>query len=192
VREGSVTIIMITASQLTAGMTVLLSKKPYRVDSVVKVTLQKENPMIKVKLEQLETHEVIEKNFRPTQEVENVALEDHKLEFLYVEDGSFVFLDIVDLELHRVKKDLLGRQTRYLKEGVELKATCFGQTILTVEIPQFLELMVSSVDTKEDKKRGTLRLATLETGAQMEVPPFVEVGDVLKVDTASDEYVQRV
>ncbi len=183
---------MILASQLTAGMTIILSKKPYKVDSVVKVTLQKANPIVKVKLEQLETHEIIEKNFRPTQELEDVSLEEHKLEFLYIEDGDYVFLDIGTLDLHKVRDDVLGRQIRYLKEGVDVKAICYGQTILAIEIPQFLELMVTSVETKEDKKRGSLRIAALETGAQLEVPPFVEAGDVLKVDTSTDEYVQRV
>jgi elongation factor P len=183
---------MILANQLTAGMTIILSKKPYKVDSVVKVTLQKANPIIKVKLEQLETHEIVEKNFRPTQELEDVSLEEHRLEFLYVEDRNFVFLDIGTLDLHKVREDILGRQTRYLKEGVDVKAICYGKTILAIDIPQFLELMVSSIEIKEDKKRGSLRIAILETGAQLEVPPFVEAGDVLKVDTSTDEYVQRV
>jgi elongation factor P len=183
---------MILASQITAGMTILLAKKPYKVESVVKVTLQKSNPIIKVKLEQLETHEFVEKNFRPTQEIEDVALEDHKLEFLYVEGSDYAFLDIGTLDLHKVPGAILGRQIRYLKEGVDVKAVCYGQTILAIEIPQFLELMVSSIETKEDKKRGSLRIAVLETGAHLEVPPFVEAGDVLKVDSSTDEYVQRV
>ena len=154
---------MILASQLTAGMTIILSKKPYRVDSVVRVTLQKANPLVKVKLEQLETHEIVEKNFRLTQELEDVSLEEHRLEFLYIEDGEHVFLDIGTLDLHKVKDEVLGRQTRYLKEGIDVKAVCYGQTILAIEIPQFLELMVTSIDTKEDKKRGTLRIAIVET-----------------------------
>jgi elongation factor P len=183
---------MILASQLTAGTTILLSKKPYRVDSVVKMTLHKTNPIIKAKLEQLETHTFVEKNFRPTQELEDATLEEHKLQFLYVEDKGFVFLDMGTLDLRKVSQDALGSQTRYLKEGVDVKATCYGETILAIEIPQFLELMVSSVEVKEDKKRGSLRTAVLETGARLEVPPFVEAGDVLKVDTSTDEYIQRV
>lgn len=183
---------MITANQLTAGMTIILSKKPYRVESVVKVTLQKENPLVKVKLQQLETLESLEKNFRPTQEIENVTFEEHKLEYLYPEDKEFVFLDVGTLDLHKVSKNTLGQKTAYLKEGTEVKGTFFGDTVFSMEMPQFLELMVTAIETVEDKKRGTLRLAVIETGAQLEVPPFVEVGDVIKIDTQTDEYVQRV
>ena len=83
----------------------------------------------------------------------------------------------------------------YLKEGVELKASFYGNTTFAVELPQFLELMVSKTeDRPEDvssSSNGT-KIATLETGAKIEVPSFIEVGDNIRVDTKTDEFIHRV
>jgi elongation factor P len=184
---------MVLASQLVVGTTVMIAKKPYRVESVVKVTAQKANPFVKVKLHNLLEQEVIERNFRPTQELEEVALEEHKLEYLYHEGKSFVFLDTGTLDIAKVPYSVMGSKSRYLKEGIEVKGSCFGATIFTVELPQFLELMVSAIDSEEGGRQGGgTRTATLETGAKLEVPPFIDVGDIIKVDTRLEEYIQRV
>jgi elongation factor P len=185
---------MVLASQLTSGMTIMMAKKPYRVDSAVKVTAQKANPFVKVKLRNLVSQETVEKNFRLTQELEEVALEEHRLEYLYPEDDGHVFLDVGTLDVMKVPKDVVGGKVHYLKEGIEVKGSCFGPTIFAVDLPQFLELMVSSVETKEESGRqgGGARIAVLETGARLEVPPFIDVGDVIKVDTRLEEYIQRV
>jgi elongation factor P len=184
---------MVLASQLTSGMTIMMAKKPYRVESAVKVTAQKANPFVKVKLRCLTSQEIVEKNFRLTQEVEEVALEEHRLEYLYPEGDSYVFLDIGTLDILKILKDVIGTKVHYLKEGIEIKGSCFGNTIFSVELPQFLELMVSSIESGEETGRqGGARVAVLETGAKLEVPPFIDVGDVIKVDTRLEEYIQRV
>lgn len=185
---------MVLASQLTSGMTIMMVKKPYRVESAVKVTAQKANPFVKVKMRNLLSQEVVEKNFRPSQELEEVALEEHRLEYLYPEGKDHVFLDIGTLDVMKVPKEVIGRKVHYLKEGIEVKGSCFGSTIFAVDLPQFLELMVSSIETKEEtgKQGGGARIAVLETGASVEVPPFIDVGDVIKVDTRLEEYIQRV
>ena len=80
------------------------------------------------------------------------------------------------------------------KEGVDLKASFYGDTVFAVELPQFLELMVSKIEQSKSSKvdRASVKLAILETGAKIEVPPFIEVGDIIKVDTKTAEYIQRV
>lgn len=185
---------MVLASQLTSGMTIMMAKKPYRVESAVKVTAQKANPFVKVKLRHLVSQETVEKNFRPTQELDEVALEEHRLEYMYPEGDNHVFLDMGTLDVMKVPEDVIGGKVHYLKEGIEVKGSCFGPTIFAVDLPQFLELMVSSVETGEEtgKQGGSARIAILETGARLEVPPFIDVGDVIKVDTRLEEYIQRV
>lgn len=171
----------------------MMAKKPYRVESVVKVTAQKANPFIKVRLRHLVTREAVEKNFRPIQELDEVSLEEHRLEYLYPEGKDYVFLDVGTLDIMKVPGDVIGNKVHYLKEGIEVKGSCFGPTIFAVDLPQFLELMVSSIEIGEEKgKGGGSRIAILETGAQLEVPPFIDVGDVIKVDTRIEEYIQRV
>jgi elongation factor P len=185
---------MVQSSQLAPGSTVSINGRLYRVESVVKVTVAKGNPFIKVKLRDIESQELIEKNFKPTQDVDEVQLQERKLEFLYPEKKHYVFIDVASLDQIAVPQQIIGNKVNYLKEGVEVKASFYGSQIFALELPQFLELMiVNMVGEKEGKKTQTAsRVAQLETGAKVEVPPFIEVGDIIKVDTKIDEYIQRV
>lgn len=185
---------MVTSAQLTPGMTVSISGKLYRVESSVKVTVPKGSPFIKSKLRDLESSQVVEKNFKPNQDVDEVVLQERRLEYLYPEGKQYLFLDIGNLEQVMVPSAIIGNKVNYLKEGIEIKAEMFKTTIFAVMLPQFLELMVVGIETVAASARGTAasKVAQLETGAKIDVPPFVEVGDIIKVDTESEEYIQRV
>lgn len=183
---------MTTSNQITPGMTISHSGKLYRVESSVKVTVAKGSPFIKTKLKNLVTEEVVEKNFKLDQSVKVVSLTEKKLEFLYTEGKDYLFLDIESLEQINVSSDVVGLRADYLKEGVEVKASFYGDTIFSIDLPQFLELMVvSSEEGKKPVSDGT-KVIVLETGAKVVSPPFVEVGDIIKVDTKTNEYIQRV
>ena len=185
---------MVASSQLIPGMTVCISGKLYRVDSAVKVTVPKGSPFIKTKLRDLGSSKVSEKNFKPDQDVEEVVLQERRLEYLYPEGKQYVFMDIGNLDQIMVPSSIIGNKVNYLKEGTEIKAEMYKTSIFTVELPQFLELMVVGVDSAAENVRGstTSKIAELETGARIEIPPFIEVGDIIKVDTESEEYIQRV
>ncbi len=186
---------MVSSQQLTPGMTVSVDNKLFRVESVVKVTAPKGQPFIKTKLRDLSGEKVLEKNFKVGQEVKDVALEERHLEYLYLEGKNYLFLDIGNLEQVLVPPDVISDKVNFLKEGIELQATFYGDTIFSVELPQFLELMVSKTDASSDKAAAlsnATKEAILETGAAIEVPPFIEAGDVIKVDTRTKEYIQRV
>lgn len=180
-------------TQISPGMVISLKGELYRVDSSVKVTA-KGPPFIKTKLRNLITDEVVEKNFKPTQAVDEVFLDERELEFLYLEGKNYLFLDVKKLEDVLVPPSVIGQKVNFLKEGVQIKAIFYGDTVFSVELPQFLEIMVSK--TEESKEKITVsnatKVATLETGAKIQVPLFVEVGDIIKVDTDSGEYIQRI
>jgi elongation factor P len=184
---------MATSNTIAPGMTISINGKLFRVESCVKVTVPKGAPFIKTKLRDMSNGDILEKNFKPNQPVKDVTLTEKKLEFLYIEGSDYLFLDIGNLENILIPADLIGSKINYLKEGVDLKASFYGDTIFSVELPQFLELMV--VRTESDGRlaasNGT-KIAILETGAKIEVPPFIEAGDIIKVDTRTDEYIQRV
>lgn len=184
---------MNTQTTITPGMVISLKKELYRVDSCVKVTA-KGPAFIKAKLRHLITDEVLEKNFKPNQEVEEVFLGERQLEFLYVEDKDFLFLDVENLSQVAVVPSVVGKSVDFLKEGVQVKAVFYGDTVFSVDLPQFLELMVAK--TEESKEKITVsnatKVATIETGAKIQVPLFVEVGDIIKVDTKNSEYIQRI
>ena len=185
---------MITSNQITPGMTLSIDGKIYRVESSVKVTVAKGVPFIKTKLKNLMTDELVEKNFKLQQQVEDVNLTERRLEYLYLEGKDYLFLDIGNLDQVLVPPDVIGDKVHYLKEGTELKAMFYGKAIFSVELPQFLELMVVKTEESDDAVHvaNATKIAVLETGARIEVPLFVESGDIIKVDTQTNEYIQRV
>jgi elongation factor P len=185
---------MAASKQIAPGMTISVANKLYRVESCVKVTVPKGASFLKAKLKDLTTGELIEKNFKPDQAVQDVSLIERKLEYLYLEGKNYLFLDINNLDQVLVPPGVVADKMHYLKEGVELKASFYGDSIFAIELPQFLELMVAKVESTKVTKgdRAGLKVAVLETGAKIDVPPFIEVGDIIKVDTKTDEYIQRV
>lgn len=186
---------MATSNHITPGMTISLNGKLYRVEASVKVTVAKGTPFIKTKLRDLAEDKVIEKNFKLNQAVKDVSLVEKRLEFLYLEAKDYLFLDIGNLEHVLVPPEVIGDNVQFLKEGIELRATFYGDTVFAVELPQFLELMVAKIEPKEHISHITgnqVRTAILETGAKIEAPPFIESGDIIKVDTKTSEFIQRV
>lgn len=181
---------MTTASQISPGMTLNIDGKIFRVESSVKVTLAKAHPFVKTKLRNLITDETIEKNFKLDQPIQEVSLVERALEFLYPEGKEYLFLDIGNLEQSLVPLQTLGDKIHFLKEGIQVKAMFYGETIFAIELPQFLELMVVKIEGTQAAS-GT-KQAVLETGAKISVPLFIESGDVIKVDTQTNEYIQRV
>jgi elongation factor P len=184
---------MTTANQITPGMTLNFDGKIYRVESSVKVTVAKGTPFVKTKLRNLITDETIEKNFKLDQTVQEVSLIERFLEFLYPEGKKYLFLDIGNLEQVEVPASILADKVHYLKEGIQLKAMFYGDTIFAVELPQFLEIMVVKTEGSDaSASSASTKRAVLETGAKIDVPLFIESGDVIKVDTQTNDYIQRV
>ncbi len=183
-----------TSNQISPGITISLDNEIFRVESAVKVTVAKGVPFIKTKLKNLITEEIIERNFKLDQEVKEVSLEERLLEFLYMEGKDYLFLDVEQLAQVLVSAHVIGDKVNFLKESTQLKALFYGDTIFSVELPQFLELMVVKTETPQSTVAvaNSNKYAILETGAKVEVPLFVESGDIVKVDTATCEYIQRV
>lgn len=183
-----------TSNQITPGMILNVDGKIYRVESAVKVTVAKGVPFIKTKLKNLISDELIEKNFKLNIQVDEVSLVERRLEFLYTEGKDYLFLDVGNLEQVLVPTNVIGDKVHYLKEGTDIRAMFYGDAIFSVELPQFLELMVVKTEPSESAAAvaNATKTAILETGAKIEVPMFVETGDIIKVDCHTNEYIQRV
>jgi len=185
---------MVASNNINPGMILSIGDKLYRVESSVKVTVPKGVPFIKVKMRDLTTNALTEKSFKLNQEVKDVLFTERRLEFLYPEGKGYLFLDVGNLDKVQIPTQIVGKKVNFLKEGVELKAAFYGSTVFSVELPQFLELMISKIEESESRAlpANATRVAILETGARIEVPPFIEAGDIIKVDTKTEEYIQRV
>jgi elongation factor P len=185
---------MVLSNQIHPGMVISVNGKLYRVETNVKVTVPKGAPFIKAKLRDITTNQLVEKSFKLNQTIKDVAFLERKLEFLYLEGADYLFLDIGNLDQVLVPSEVIGDKVNFLKEGVDVHASLYGDTVFSVELPQFLELMVSKMEDGEGRSTGAngTRIAVLETGAKIEVPPFIDVGDIIKVDTKTNDYIQRV
>lgn len=185
---------MTTSNQITPGMVLSLNGKIFRVESSVKVTVSKGNPFVKTKLRDLISDDLIEKNFQVGQKVDEVTLKEKELEFLYPEGKGFLFLDVGDLEQILVPASIVSDKVNYLKEGILVKAMFYGDAIFSIELPQFLELMVVKAENVESRVAVTnaTKVIILETGAKIQAPLFVESGDIVKVDPKTNEFIQRV
>jgi len=184
----------LTSGQITPGIMISVDKNIYRVESAVKVTVAKGTPFIKTQLKNLMNDDLVEKNFKEGQVIQEVNLDERFLEFLYIEGKDYLFLDIGNLEKILVTKKIIGDKVNYIKEGIEIKAMFYGDTIFSVELPQFLELMIVKTESSDTPSHiaNATKVAYLETGAKVEVPLFIETGDIVKVDTAANEFIQRV
>lgn len=185
---------MVSSNNLSPGTMISINNKLYRVESSVKVTVPKGAPFIKTKLRDLAKNKVTEKNFKLNQTLKEVSSEEESLEFLYLEGKNYLFLNISNLDQVLIPAKIIGDKLNYLKEGVEVKASFYGDTAFAIELPQFLELMVSKTEPADEEATLTNveKIALLETGAKLKVPSFIEIGDIIKVDTERSEYIQRV
>ncbi|MCF7852914.1 MAG: elongation factor P [Simkaniaceae bacterium] len=184
---------MIKSSQIVPGMIISIGKGIYRVESSVMVTVSKGVPFIKTKLKNLMSDEILEKNFKQDQEVNEVKLVEKTIEYLYPEGKSHLFLDIDELDQVTIEQGMIEEKVDFLKEGIQLKAMFYGEQVFSIELPQFLELMViKSEESTGGSMSSTTKVAVLETGARVDVPLFIESGDIVKVDTHTNEYIQRV
>ena len=147
----------------------------------------------RVKLRNLKTGTVLEKTFRSGETVEAADVMDRNLSYLYTDGEFWYFMDNESYEQYQADANAMGETTKWIKEQDVCMVTLWNGTPIAVEAPNFVVLEVSDTDpgVKGDTSGGGGKPATLETGAVVRVPLFVQIGDKLKVDTRSGEYVSR-
>jgi elongation factor P len=148
---------------------------------------------VRTKLKSVQSGNVVEKTFRAGESVQQAVLEKSNLQHTYVESGDYVFMDMTSFEETRLSSEQIGKGAKYLKEGMEVNVIFHNGKILEVELPISISLKVTETDPgiKGDTASGGTKPAILETGAQVMVPLFISVGDMIKVDTRNDSYLGR-
>lgn len=150
---------------------------------------------VRTKLKNVLTGAVQEKTFRAGEKVTDVRLERRPVTYSYSDGQLFHFMDKETFEMIPLSGDVIGEgQLQYLKENMECEGLVHEGNVLSVELPFFVELEVTETDpgVKGDTAQGGTKPATLETGATIQVPLFLEIGDVVKVDRREDKYLTRV
>ena len=148
---------------------------------------------VRTKLKNVLTGAVIDRTFRAGERVDDVRLERRPLQYLYSSAGIYYFMDLDTFEQHPVGAGTVEAQNKFLKENTVVDALFNEGRILLIELPNFIELEVTDTDPglRGDTATGGTKPATLETGAVVQVPLFVNAGDRIRVDTRSEQYLER-
>jgi len=184
---------MISSNDFRTGTTIELDGQVWRVVEFLHVKPGKGSAFVRTKLKSVQSGNVVEKTFRAGESVQQAILEKSNLQHTYVESGDYVFMDMTSFEETRLTPEQIGKGAKYLKEGMEVNVIFHNGKVLEVELPISITLKVTETDpgVKGDTASGGTKPAILETGAQVMVPLFISVGEMIRVDTRNDSYLGR-
>jgi len=185
---------MIDVNELRKGVTFELDGQLFKVLDYSHNKPGRGAATIRVKARNLLTGANIEKTFNSGQSVQDVRLDYHNVQFLYSDGEFYHFMDNETFEQPAIKGDALGDDALYLTEGLEVKLTFYKGDAIDVEFPTSVDLEVVEADMaiRGDTATGVTKKVRVQTGLQVQVPNFVNVGDTIRVDTRTGEYVTRV
>ena len=185
---------MISVNDLKTGLTLELDNGLWSVVEFLHVKPGKGAAFVRSKLKNVETGQVVEKTFRAGEKVAKAMLDRREMQYLYKEGNDFVMMDLESYEQLPVAESAIGDGVKYLKENMNVQILMHDGRIIGIDLPNFVELEV--VDTPPAEKgntaQGGSKPATLEGGAVVNVHFFIQVGDKLRIDTRTNEYLDRV
>ena len=180
-------------NQFKNGLKIILDGDPCSITENILVKPGKGQAFNRVKMKNLKTGRTLEKTFKATESVEAADVEERNVEFLYSDGEFWHFMEPDTFEQHAASKVAVADAAKWIKAQEACVMVLWNGAPLSITPPNFVELSVSQTDPglKGDTAQGGSKPATLETGAEVKVPLFIEVGDVLKIDTRTGEYVSR-
>jgi elongation factor P len=192
--SGGLTVPKIDTADFKNGVSIILDGEIYTIVWFQHHKPGKGGAVMRSKLKSLKSGGVIDKTFNAGEKLEQAILARHPMQYLYEQDDEFVLMHPETYDQVSVNRATFGDTIKYLKPGMEVQVVEFEERILGAEVPFFVELEVSETDpgVRGDTAQGGSKPATLETGAVINVPFFVNVGDKVKVDTRIDAYLERV
>ncbi len=185
---------MIDAGELRKGAVIELDGDIYQILEYQHVKMQQRQPVVKLKLRGVRTGNFIEKNFQSGDKVATVFLEHRPVQYLYNDGHLYYFMDNETYEQFVLTPGQIGDDTRFLREGLALEIlTCKGDTV-SVELPASVELRVAETDPgfKGDRATAGTKPARLETGVTLQVPLFINTGDLVKINTRTGAYLEKI
>ncbi|MDP2182450.1 MAG: elongation factor P [Actinomycetota bacterium] len=184
----------VSTNNFKNGMCIIYSDKMWIIAEFQHVKPGKGGAFVRTKLKELKTGRVVDVTFRAGEKLEDVRVETKRMQYLYGDGSSFHFMDSASYEQVELNADFVGDTAKWLKENDEVEVLIAGGEMIGVEPPMFVELVVVETDPgfKGDTVQGGTKAATLETGAVIQVPMFVNTGETLKVDTRDGSYITRV
>ena len=185
---------MISAGDFKNGVTVEIDGNIYQILEFQHVKPGKGAAFVRTKLKNIISGGVVEKTYRPTEKFPKAHIDRKDMQYLYRDGDLFNFMDVETYDQIALNEDVVGDSLKFVKENEVVNICSHNGNVFSVEPPLFVELAITETEPgfKGDTAQGATKPATVETGAIVMVPLFVEQGDVLKIDTRSGEYLSRV
>ena len=182
------------AGEIRNGNTFELEGNVFQVVEFQHVKPGKGAAFVRTKLKNVITGGVVEKTFRPTEKLEDAFVERHDMVYSYNDGDLYYFMDNDTYEQIPIGKDIVGDSLKFVKENEICKVCSYKGSVFSVEPPLFVELAIIDTEPgfKGDTATGATKPAIVETGAKINVPLFVDNGEVVKIDTRTEEYLSRV
>ena len=184
---------MISAGDFRNGATFEMDGKVYQIIEFQHVKPGKGAAFVRTKIRNVIAGSVVEKTFNPSDKYPTAFVERKDMEYSYSDEGLYYFMDPESYELVPVNESELGDNFKFVKENMTCKILSYKGKIFGVEPPTFVELQITQTDPgfKGDTATNAMKPATLETGAEIRVPLFINEGDMIRIDTRTGEYMER-
>ena len=184
---------MITTSQFKGGVIIKIDGNLLEILEYQLVKMQQRQPIVRTRMRNIRTGNVVEQAFRSGDKFEDVFLEDKTLQYLYKDGTRYNFMDTEAYHEVAVNATLLGDQANFLKENMEVVGRYCDEELVSIELPASVVLEVTETEpgVRGDTAKSGTKPAKVETGATVKVPLFVTVGDRIKVDTRNGQYLER-
>jgi elongation factor P len=184
---------MISSNDLRPGTSVELDNTPWKVLEFLHVKPGKGAAFVRTKLKNMQSGSVQERTFRAGEMMPVANIEKSAMQYLYQEGESYIFMDMESYEQAPLSAGQIGDRVKYLKEGMQVDVLRWNSKVLDVELPNSVVLEVTETDpgVKGDTATGGSKSAKLETGAEIQVPLFIKIGEKIRIDTRTDTYLGR-
>ena len=181
-------------NQFKTGLTILIDTDVYSVIEFQHVKPGKGAGFVRTKLKNLRTGNVLERTFRGDEKIEEAFMDQRKMQYMYKSGNMYNFMDKENYEQVEISEGNLGDNAKFLKDNLDITVYYYKGEPITIELPMFIiyEIKHTEPGVKGDTAKSGTKPAELETGLAVQVPLFIEVGDVIKVDTRQGSYVERV
>lgn len=185
---------MYNASDLKKGLKLQFDNEPYVIVDFQFSKPGKGQALYRCKIKNMITGSIVDRTFRSVDTFDSADLEERKMQYLYNQDDEYYFMDLETYEQIMLKADQAGDAKNFLIDNLEVDILLFGDRPIGITLPYFVDLTVTQADpwVKGDSVSGDSKPVTLETGYVLRVPPFIEEGTKITLDTRTGEYVTRV
>ena len=184
---------MVSAGDFRNGVTFEMDGNVYQIIEFQHVKPGKGAAFVRTKIRNVIAGSVVEKTFNPSDKFPTAYIERKPMQYLYSDGDLYYFMDMETYEQQPIDKSKLGPAFQFVKENMEVKVLSYKGNVFGVEPPNFVELEVTETDPgfKGDTATNATKPATLETGAEIKVPLFINQGDMIRIDTRTGEYMER-